>query len=206
MGPAVMGPAAAGGGGGRWDLAGLEGLLAVEVVDLALRGVGEDVVGLGDLLELGLGLALAGAGVLVRVPYHGQPPVGLLQVVVARVPVHFQYVVVIHPHVPVHSLSLSKKEMAVVIWRAEGGGGNGYWKKFDLMCEMMMREREEILLCVRDSGFWKRLVAGLYGNKSFKAIPSSVKILSGPVQFGPLWASNWSIIVIEPIYFVKFIE
>ncbi|CAL5362129.1 unnamed protein product [Camellia sinensis] len=62
------------GGGRRRNLAGLEGFLAVEIVDLTLLGIAEDVVGFGDLLELGLGFALV-ARVFVRVPNHGEPTV-----------------------------------------------------------------------------------------------------------------------------------
>ncbi|BAS78291.1 Os02g0306801, partial [Oryza sativa Japonica Group] len=56
-----------------------------------------DLVGLGDLLELGLGLLLA-VGVLVRVPLHGQLPVRLLQLLLGGAPLHLQQLVVVHPH------------------------------------------------------------------------------------------------------------
>lgn len=109
MGDPAGGTRRRGGGGGWGELAGLEGLLSVEIVDLALLGITENVVCFGNLLELGLGLDIID-GVLVRVPYHGEPLVRLLQIIIARVPVHFQNVIVIHPHL---SLFLC------------GNGGNG---------------------------------------------------------------------------------
>lgn len=83
---------------GRRELAGFQSLLAVEIVDLALGGVAEDVVCLGDLLELGLGLGSLTGRVFVRVPNHRQSLVRLLQVVFASVAMHFQYIVIIDPH------------------------------------------------------------------------------------------------------------
>jgi hypothetical protein len=53
------------------------------VVLLALRVVGEDVVGLGDLLEPSFGLRIA--RVLVRVQLAGELPVGLLDLSRGRV-------------------------------------------------------------------------------------------------------------------------
>jgi hypothetical protein len=61
------------------------------------RGRRADLVRLGDLLELGLGILLV-AGVLVRVPLHGQLPVRLLELVVGGAALHLQHLVVIHTH------------------------------------------------------------------------------------------------------------
>lgn len=55
------------------------------------------LVGLGDLLELGLRLLLV-TGVLVRVPPHRQAPVRLLEILIGGVPIHLQYVVVVDSH------------------------------------------------------------------------------------------------------------
>ena len=54
-----------------------------QVVHLTLFGVGEDLVGLGDLLELLLRLRV---GVDVRVQLAGEPPVGLLDLIRRCVP------------------------------------------------------------------------------------------------------------------------
>merc|ERR1719188_1287595 len=69
----------AGAAAARAAQAALEALLADLVVDAALLGVGEDVVGLADLLELLLG---AGVLVLVGVILEGKLPVRLLELVV----------------------------------------------------------------------------------------------------------------------------
>ena len=85
-------------GGRIIPLGELESFLAVLVVDLTLVSVAENVVSLGDLLELSLRLFLVHRRILVRMPLHRQFPVRFLQVFVARVPIHLQYVVVVHSH------------------------------------------------------------------------------------------------------------
>ena len=55
----------------------LEGGMAVAVIERALLPVGEDLIGLVDLLELDLGLQVA--GILVRMVLHGQLAEGALQ-------------------------------------------------------------------------------------------------------------------------------
>lgn len=60
------------GGGFGWGGAGEEDLGAVGVVELALLGVGEDLVGVLELLEGGGG----GGGVLVGVELEGEAAVG----------------------------------------------------------------------------------------------------------------------------------
>ena len=55
----------------RWqwrELVGLESILAMEVVDLALGAVGESIVGFKDPLELGHRFRVPSRGVLVGVP------------------------------------------------------------------------------------------------------------------------------------------
>nr|GMD21028.1 heat stress transcription factor B-3 [Ipomoea batatas] len=74
------------------ELAGLERLLAVQIVDLALVSVAEHVIGLGYLLELGLRLLLV-LPVLIRMPLHRQTLVRSLQVFIGRVLRDFQYVI-----------------------------------------------------------------------------------------------------------------
>ena len=65
----------------------------LHVVDVALVGIGEDLVGLLDLLELVLGI---GAFVLVRMPRLGQSVVGLLdELDVTGAARHAQYGVVV---------------------------------------------------------------------------------------------------------------
>jgi hypothetical protein len=59
------------------------------------RDMGTDVVGLGDLLEEGVGLR---RGVLVGVVLHGEAAVGLLELVVGGAAADAQYLVVVHPH------------------------------------------------------------------------------------------------------------
>lgn len=111
---------ARGGGGGvrrRRKLAGFESLLPVKIVDLALLRVAEDIIGFGDSFEFGLRLALV-VGVLVGVPYAGEPLVRFLQIVVAGVAIHFQYVVVVHAHNGV---------VSVVRFGGGSGGGEDRW-------------------------------------------------------------------------------
>lgn len=81
----------------RRKLAGFEGFLAVEIVDLTLLGVAENIVGFGDSFEFGFGFGLVN-GVLVGVPYASESLIRFLQIVVAGVAIHFEYVVVIHAH------------------------------------------------------------------------------------------------------------
>ena len=57
--------------------------------------MGTDVVGLGDLLEEGVGLR---RGVLVGVVLHGEAAVGLLELVVGGAAADAQHLVVVHPH------------------------------------------------------------------------------------------------------------
>ena len=57
--------------------------------------MGTDVVGLGDLLEEGVGLR---RGVLVGVILHGEAAVGLLELVVGGAAADAQHLVVVHPH------------------------------------------------------------------------------------------------------------
>jgi len=59
------------------------------------RDMGTDVVGLGDLLEEGVGLR---RGVLVGVILHGEAAVGLLELVVGGAAADAQHLVVVHPH------------------------------------------------------------------------------------------------------------
>merc|ERR1719188_1102996 len=75
--------------------AALETLLADLVVDAALLGVGEDVVGLADLLELLLG---AGVLVLVGVILEGELPVRLLELVVVGGARHPQDLIIVLSH------------------------------------------------------------------------------------------------------------
>jgi hypothetical protein len=70
-----------------------------------------NLVRLGDLLELGLGLLLV-AGVLVRVPLHGQLPVRLLELVIGGAALHLQHLVVVHTHPRCHGFC---------------GGGRRWW-------------------------------------------------------------------------------
>jgi hypothetical protein len=91
------------------ELCRLKPLLVVDVVDLTPLRVAEHVVG-RDLLKLGLCLPLA-RRVLVRMLLFHQPLVRLLQVLLACVPIHLQYVVVVHSHLyfsPFDSLELSQ--------------------------------------------------------------------------------------------------
>src|SRR6516225_2835829 len=69
--------------------------VGAEVVHLALLGIREHLVGLGDLLEP---LLRAFVGVDVGVQFPGEPPVRLLDVVRARVPRHAQGGVVVVGH------------------------------------------------------------------------------------------------------------
>lgn len=61
-----------------------------------------NLVGFGDLLELGFGVLLV-VGVFVRMPFHGELSIGFLQVVDFGVPIHLKDLVVIDAHL---SLSL----------------------------------------------------------------------------------------------------
>ena len=67
--------------------------MAVLVIALALRGVAQHLVGLVDLLELGLGLLVA--GIQVWVVLLGQLAVGLLDLIVRGGAVYAQHLVVI---------------------------------------------------------------------------------------------------------------
>ncbi len=69
--------------------------IGAEVVHLALLGVGEHLVGLGDLLEAFLS---ADVGVDVGVQLTGEPPVRLLDVLLAGVPRHAKGGVVVVGH------------------------------------------------------------------------------------------------------------
>src|SRR5690606_14680288 len=73
--------------------AGFDSGMAVLIVGGALVPVAQDLVGLLRLLEMLLGFRVV--GVAVGVVLHRQPPIGLLQVIVAGVPVHAEDVVVI---------------------------------------------------------------------------------------------------------------
>lgn len=55
------------------------------------------LISLGDLLKFSLGISFVCA-VLIRMPFHGQPPVRLLQVIVGSIPVHLQYDIIINTH------------------------------------------------------------------------------------------------------------
>lgn len=68
-----------------------EALGAELVVATASLGVGQHLVGPGQLLELLLGARIVGIGVGVQFP--GAPTVGLLDVVVARLAAHAQQIV-----------------------------------------------------------------------------------------------------------------
>ena len=81
----------------RRKLPRFECLFAVEIVDLALLRVAENVVGFGDSFEFGLRFGVVD-GILVGVPYTRESLVSLLQIVVAGVAIHFEYVVVVHAH------------------------------------------------------------------------------------------------------------
>lgn len=83
--------------GGRAEVGGLQTLGAVEIIDLALTGITQDVIGLGDEFKLGFGL-LIGGGILVGMPLHGESFVRLLQVIFSSAAAHFQYVIIIHSH------------------------------------------------------------------------------------------------------------
>ena len=73
--------------------AALEGGVAELVVPGLLLGVGEDVVGVLDFLELRLGRLVAGVGVGVVLP--GEPPIRLLDLVGRGVPGDAQDLVII---------------------------------------------------------------------------------------------------------------
>nr|GMD18248.1 hypothetical protein Iba_chr07dCG11470 [Ipomoea batatas] len=90
------------------ELAGLERLLAVQIVDLALVSVAEHVIGLGYLLELGLRLLLV-LPVLIRMPLHRQTLVRSLQIFIGSVLRDFQYVIVINTHFPFPVLTIQSK-------------------------------------------------------------------------------------------------
>src|SRR5690606_3915292 len=87
--------------------------MAVAVVGIALGRVGQDLVGLLGLLELGLGRLvgrIAGGVVL-----HRGLPIGLLQVIGGRVPRHTQYVVkVTLGHWPFHAIRSSSRPFECV--------------------------------------------------------------------------------------------
>jgi hypothetical protein len=71
--------------------------MAELVVGRALVGIRQDLVGLLRFLEVLLGLRVL--RVAVRMPFHGEPPVGLLQVVLGAIlvdPEHFVVVALRH--------------------------------------------------------------------------------------------------------------
>ena len=72
---------------------GIHPCMAVLVIALALRGVTQHLVGLVDLLELGLGLLVA--GIQVGVVLLGQLAVGLLDLIIRGGAVYAQHLVVI---------------------------------------------------------------------------------------------------------------
>src|SRR5262249_24115958 len=80
--------------------------IGAEVVHLALLGVGEHLVGLGDLLEPLLG---AGVGVDVGMELPGEPPVRLLDVVGAGIPWHAQGGVIVGGHYDPARIWLTKR-------------------------------------------------------------------------------------------------
>lgn len=55
------------------------------------------LIGFRYLLEFGFGFFLV-CGILVRMPFHCQFSVSLLQIIIGGISVHLQYVVVIHTH------------------------------------------------------------------------------------------------------------
>src|SRR5690606_31102067 len=71
----------------------IQAFMAVLVIDGPLGGVGEYFVGLLDLLELLLGLGIA--GIAVGMQLHGEAPVGLLDVGLRRITRHVQNLVVV---------------------------------------------------------------------------------------------------------------
>lgn len=82
-----------------------------------------NLVCLGDLLELCLRLLLVG-GVLVRVPSHGELPVGLLEVVVAGAAVDAEDLVVVDAHLPGRRRGRGRR-LLVPAGGARGRGGGG---------------------------------------------------------------------------------
>jgi hypothetical protein len=66
--------------------------MAEEVIGLALFGIGEDLVGFGDLFELVLAL-LGLAGVAIGMILLGQFFEGLFEIIRARVPRNAQHLV-----------------------------------------------------------------------------------------------------------------
>src|SRR5690606_30802826 len=79
--------------------------MAEPIVSRALAVVRQDLVGLLDLLELGLGLRIV--RIAIRVILHRQAAVGLLQVLGARIAIHAEHFVVValghildHPQSP----------------------------------------------------------------------------------------------------------
>ena len=78
--------------------------VAVAVVPLALRLVGEDFIRLGRLLEAALGLLVP--GVLVRVILQGELPIGLLDLVGRRVPLQAQDLVIVALRRHRHGISI----------------------------------------------------------------------------------------------------
>src|SRR5690606_32089618 len=63
------------------------------VVGGALVAVGQYFVGFVGLLELGLGLRVA--GITVRVMLHGDAPIGFFQFLLGSAPLHTQYFVIV---------------------------------------------------------------------------------------------------------------
>jgi hypothetical protein len=72
------------------------------IVGRAPVAIRQNLVGLLRFLEVLLGLRIL--GIAVRVPFHGETPVGLLQVFLGAIPVHPEhFVVVALRHAPVQT-------------------------------------------------------------------------------------------------------
>jgi hypothetical protein len=80
----------------RLVAAGAQALVTVRVVLAALLGIGQHLVGLGGLLELGLGIRVVGVDVRVQLPR--QAPEGLLDRRLVGIPGHAQDLVVVAGH------------------------------------------------------------------------------------------------------------
>lgn len=67
-----------------------------------------NLIGLWNLLELSLSFFFI-VGVFVRMPFHSQPSVCLLQIILCCISFHIQYVIVIHTHLhPINYASIKK--------------------------------------------------------------------------------------------------